>query len=72
MPEGWRDDSVIKNTGCSSRGPGLILSTHMLAYSYLLTPVPGDPTPSSNLCRHQAYIDIHAGEIPIHIEYNLK
>lgn len=27
---GWRDHSVVKSTGCFSRGPGLIPSTHMV------------------------------------------
>jgi hypothetical protein len=38
---GWRDGSVVKITGYSSRGLGSIPSTYMP-----VTPVPGDLTPS--------------------------
>jgi hypothetical protein len=34
---------------------GLISSTHLAAYNHLLTPVPGEPSPSSGLqghCKH--------------------
>lgn len=31
--------------------PGLVLSTYMKAYNYLVTLVPGDPIPSYGLCR---------------------
>jgi hypothetical protein len=29
--EGWRDGSVVKSTGCSSRGPEFNHSTHTVA-----------------------------------------
>ena len=40
-----------------------------------ITPVPGDPTPSSGLCEHQTYtrytgIPIQAGKTPRHIKLN--
>ena len=39
---GWRDDSAVKSTGCSSRGPGFN-SQHLHGSSQLsVTPVPGD------------------------------
>jgi hypothetical protein len=42
----------------------------MVAHSYV-TPVPGDPIPSSEVLRYQAYTwctDMHAGETPINIK----
>ena len=32
---GWRDGSMVKNTGCSPKDPGLILSIYMAAYNHL-------------------------------------
>jgi hypothetical protein len=32
--EGWRDGSVIKSTDCSSKGPELIPSNHMVAHNH--------------------------------------
>ena len=31
---GWRDGSVVKNTGCFSRDAGSILSIHLAAHSH--------------------------------------
>lgn len=34
-PGGWRDDSVIRSTGCSSRGPGFNSQHYTVAHNYL-------------------------------------
>jgi hypothetical protein len=32
---GWRDDSVVKSTDCSSRGVSSISTTHMVAHNLM-------------------------------------
>jgi hypothetical protein len=63
----WKDGSVAESTSHSSRGLG-VSSQHLHDGSQLLlTPVPGDPMPSSYLCKHQActwYTDIHETKYP--------
>jgi hypothetical protein len=50
---GWRDGSAVKNTGCSSKGPGFN-SQHPRGSSHLpVTPVPGDLMPSHRQTRRQ-------------------
>ena len=59
--QGWRDGSVVKSTGCSSRGPQFN-SQHPHGSSQLsVTPASGDPTPS----------DIHAGKTPVQMSTSL-
>jgi hypothetical protein len=52
-PKGWRDGSVGRSTGCSSRGPGSIPSPRGSSQSSV-TLVPGDSIPSFDLCDRQA------------------
>ena len=61
---GWRDGSVVKTTGCSSRRPKFCAQHPHGGPQMLVTPVPEDLIPSSGLCVHQAYTlcrDIHSG-----------
>lgn len=59
---GWRDASVGNNTHCFSKGP-VLNSQHLHGASQLPTaPLPGDLTPSSSLCGHQAHTDMHSGK----------
>lgn len=51
---GRRDGSAVKSAGCSSRGPGLIPSTHRVAHDHLLLQVEGISCPPSGLCGYQA------------------
>ena len=46
QPRGWRDDSVVKNTGCSSRGPRFNSQYPHGGSQLSVTSVPGDPTPT--------------------------
>lgn len=46
----WRDGSMLKGTGCSSREPRFCSQTTMVANELYGTPVLQDPTPSSGLC----------------------
>ena len=56
MNRDWRDGSGVKSTGCSYRGPRFN-SLHPHGGSQpSITPVPGDPMPSSNLQGHQAHM----------------
>lgn len=45
---------LFKNgsTGCFLEDPGLIPSIYMVVHNQLRIPVPGDPTPSSDLQGH--------------------
>jgi hypothetical protein len=43
LKQDWRDGSVIKSTGCSSRGPEFNSQQHMVAHNHLQW----DPMPSS-------------------------
>lgn len=53
--QGWRDDSVVQNAGCSCRGP-VFGPQHLHDNSQLpLIPVLGEQTPSSGLPRYHAY-----------------
>lgn len=54
----WKDASVVKSTGQSCRGPGMVYSQHLDGNSQpFVTPVPGDPRPSSSgfLGTHEVY-----------------
>jgi hypothetical protein len=56
-----------------AEGLGLVPSFHMVVHIHLLTPVPRDMTPSSDLQGHQActwYTYIHLGKTPIYIKQN--
>jgi hypothetical protein len=68
---GWRNDSVFRSVGFSSKGPGFD-SQHPHDSSQLcLTSDPGGMVPFSGLYKHQAYIwytNIHAGKTPVHIK----
>jgi len=69
---GFRHGSMVKNTGCSYKDLGSIPSTYMAIYSYgypSITPVLGDPVPSSGFRVHQACtqcVDIHTDKRLIH------
>lgn len=71
----WRDDSRVKSTFCSFQGLGLSSTTTRLL-KLSVTPVPGNLTPCSCLCRHQAFMQciyIPAGKTLIHIKWiNIK
>lgn len=47
-----RDGLAVKGTVCSSRGPGLILSTHVNSQQYVST-LPWDSAPFPDLLGHQ-------------------
>lgn len=51
---GWKDDSVVKNTGCSSRGVRFDSQVLHDSSQPSLTTVPGDSTLSFGLHEHQA------------------
>jgi hypothetical protein len=53
--EDWRDGSVVKSTGCSSRGPGFNSHLPHGGSQLSITPVPEDLIPSG-LHRHQAHV----------------
>jgi hypothetical protein len=57
---GWRDDSSVKSTGCSSRGSWFNFQHPHGRLQLFITPVPGDPTP---LNRHMCRQNINAHEI---------
>ncbi|CAH6942478.1 Sorcs1 [Phodopus roborovskii] len=68
---GWRDGSAVKNIGCSCRGPGFNSQHQQGGSQASVTPVPRDPTPSSDLQGHQEHTwctDMHPGKTPIHIK----
>ena len=69
----WRDGSVVKSTGCFSRGPGYN-SQHLHDGSPPhATPAPENLMPSSGLCTSGSmYADIYAGKTPIHIKYKIS
>lgn len=72
---GRRDGSVVRNIGCSSRGPGLESQHPHGGLQPPVTPFSGDGMPSSGFCRHQASkwdTDMHADKIPILIKLKLK
>lgn len=49
---GWRDAPAVKSSGCSSRGPESIPTTHMVAhtlYTWILRPL----LAKSHTCRHK-------------------
>ena len=59
---GWRDGSLLGDTGFTSRGSAFVSHTHMLALNHR-TAVPGDQKPWSDFHRYQARTwctDIHA------------
>jgi hypothetical protein len=56
--QGWKDGSVGKSTGCSSRGLGSIPSTYRAAHKCLQLQLQGT---------QHAYTDIHAGKTARHI-----
>jgi hypothetical protein len=68
----WRDASVVKSTGCSSRGPGFYPQHPQGSSQLSITPVPGNPTHSSLFHGQciQVVTDIHADETPTHIKIN--
>ena len=56
-PRGWTDSSVVKSTGCFSRGHGFTSPHPILLYPRgcaqpSLISVPGDLSPSSGHCGH--------------------
>lgn len=66
---GQRDSSVAKNT-CSYRPHGFTSQHSHSGSKVPATRVPGDPVPSSDLCRHQAptyYRYIHTGKTLTHV-----
>lgn len=67
---GWRDDSMVKNTGCSLRGPKLnSLEDSHVGSQLNATLVPGDLNTSSDLYEHNActwYTDMPAGKTSIY------
>ena len=54
--EGWRDDSVVKSTGCSPKGPGLNSKNPDGSSQQSETSVPEDPVPFSGFRTNQACI----------------
>ena len=58
--QGWGDGSVVKNSGCSSRGPRLIPGIHMATHLPSVPPAPGHLLLASEGTRHahgaQTYI----------------
>lgn len=69
---GWRDGLVVKDTGCSSRGPGYS-SQHWYSDSQSpVTPGPGNLIPSSefhNQHAHMWYTGIYAGKMFLCVKY---
>jgi hypothetical protein len=60
---GWRDNSMVKSTGCSSRGPGVNSQDPHGSSELSITSITGDLTSSVGLHRYQAhtwYTDIQA------------
>ena len=55
---GWRDDSVVKSTSCSSRGPGFNSQQPNSSSQLSVSPVLGDLAPAN----------IHAIKTPMHIK----
>lgn len=61
---GWRGDSAVKSTDCSSMDPGSVLNTHTVTQKSSIAPVPRGSTPSvstahtwrRHTCREMAYI----------------
>ena len=43
---GWRDDSAVRSTGCSSRGPGFNSQNPHGGSQLSVAPIPGDQAPS--------------------------
>lgn len=73
MDEGWRDDSGVESTGCSSREPRFSFQPLQGSAQRSATSVSGDltSTSSSRLQGHHTciwYTNIHEGETPIHIK----
>lgn len=52
---GWRNGSVVKEYWLLLQWTQWVSSTHMTSYNHLLTPVSGDPMPSSGFHGHQAH-----------------
>lgn len=64
MVRGWRDGSVLKSSGCSSR-PRFNSQHPHGSLQQSITAFPGDLMPSSDHVVHQVctrYTDLHAGE----------
>jgi hypothetical protein len=62
--------ALVKSTWCSFRGPSFHFQHLHGGLQPLVTPVPGDLTPSCILCRHQAftwYIYRHSGKVLMNI-----
>jgi hypothetical protein len=57
---GWRDGPVVKDTGCSCRGPGFITSTHMVAHNCSYRPHFWPPRSSGT--------SVHLSKTLIHIK----
>lgn len=55
LPEAWRNDSVIKNIGCSCLGPRFG-SQAPQGGAPSVTPVPEDSMPSSGFCRYGEHV----------------